>query len=184
MTTSRSRSVRQAPVPGRTYPRLIAATLATILLSSAASLAAGGTDEAAFESFLKPLLAEHCVKCHGGEKTKGKVNLKEISTSGHLLAKPKLLKVKKPTDSIGELTCSGITKKIVRKPELSNKRTRIQANSQTFCSNGVDYVIGKQELLQLARALEESKILEEIIGTSRGRAKTKRKKKAITSRSG
>ena len=92
MTTSRSRSVRQAPVPGRTYPRLIAATLATILLSSAASLAAGGTDEAAFESFLKPLLAEHCVKCHGGEKTKGKVNLKEISTSGHLLAKPKLLK--------------------------------------------------------------------------------------------
>ncbi|MAT46765.1 MAG: hypothetical protein CMO35_04955 [Verrucomicrobiaceae bacterium] len=92
MTTSRSRSVRQTPVPGRIYPRLIAATLATILLSSATSLAAGGADEAAFESFLKPLLAEHCVKCHGGEKTKGKVNLKEISTSGHLLAKPKLLK--------------------------------------------------------------------------------------------
>ena len=45
-----------------------------------------------FNSFLKPLLEQNCVKCHGGEKTKGKVNLKEIDKTADFLAKPALIK--------------------------------------------------------------------------------------------
>ena len=45
-----------------------------------------------FNSFLKPLFEQNCVKCHGGEKTKGKVNLKEISTKADFLTKPALIK--------------------------------------------------------------------------------------------
>lgn len=45
-----------------------------------------------FDSFLKPLFAQSCVKCHGGEKTKGKVNLKEVTTVEEFLAKPRLIK--------------------------------------------------------------------------------------------
>ena len=45
-----------------------------------------------YESFLQPLYEQNCVKCHGGEKTKGKVNLKEIETKADLLAKPELIK--------------------------------------------------------------------------------------------
>lgn len=45
-----------------------------------------------FEKFLKPLFAQSCVKCHGGKKTKGKVNLKELATADQFLAKPRLIK--------------------------------------------------------------------------------------------
>ena len=45
-----------------------------------------------YESFLKPLFEQNCVKCHGGEKTKGKVDLKEIATKADFLAKPELIK--------------------------------------------------------------------------------------------
>jgi hypothetical protein len=45
-----------------------------------------------FNSFLKPLFEQNCVKCHGGEKTKGKVNLKEIGKTSDFLAKPALIK--------------------------------------------------------------------------------------------
>ena len=45
-----------------------------------------------FQSFLQPLFEQNCVNCHGGEKTKGKVNLKEIETKADLLAKPELIK--------------------------------------------------------------------------------------------
>ena len=45
-----------------------------------------------FNSFLKPLFEQNCVKCHGGEKTKGKVNLKEIVQTVDFLAKPALIK--------------------------------------------------------------------------------------------
>ena len=66
---------------------------ASALLSSVGLAAVTNSDSSAqFNSLLKPLFAEHCIKCHGGEKTKGKVNLKEISTFDHLRANPKLLK--------------------------------------------------------------------------------------------
>ena len=45
-----------------------------------------------FQQKLRPLFAHHCVKCHGGEKVKGKVNLKEITTAKQFLAKPELIK--------------------------------------------------------------------------------------------
>ena len=65
----------------------------TLLLSPASNATAPNSDSRAqFDSLLKPLFAQHCIKCHGGEKTKGKVNLREITTSAHLRANPKLLK--------------------------------------------------------------------------------------------
>ncbi len=45
-----------------------------------------------FQQQLQPLFARHCVKCHGGEKVKGKVNLKEIANANQFLAKPELIK--------------------------------------------------------------------------------------------
>ena len=45
-----------------------------------------------FDSFLKPLFQQNCYKCHGGEKTKGKVNLKEISDLNQLMGKPEMVK--------------------------------------------------------------------------------------------
>ena len=44
-----------------------------------------------FDTFIKPLFAGQCVKCHGGEKTKGKVNLTELPDTAHFLTKPQLL---------------------------------------------------------------------------------------------
>ncbi len=45
-----------------------------------------------YELILKPLFEQNCVKCHGDEKTKGKVNLKEIRSQKDFLANPKLIK--------------------------------------------------------------------------------------------
>ena len=42
-----------------------------------------------FDSFLKPLFEQNCYKCHGGDKVKGKVNIKEISDLNHLMTKPR-----------------------------------------------------------------------------------------------
>ena len=61
-----------------------------LLLSFLYILAAPAADE--FELVLKPLFAKNCVKCHGGEKVKGKVNLKEIANAKQFLAKPELIK--------------------------------------------------------------------------------------------
>lgn len=57
----------------------------------------GGTEKGQaagdFDSFLKPLFAAKCFKCHGGgKKVKGKVNLKEIRTEKDFLARAKLIK--------------------------------------------------------------------------------------------
>ena len=54
--------------------------------------AAESQAESDFDTFLKPLFAKTCTKCHGEKKVKGKVNLKELTTAKHLLAKPKLIK--------------------------------------------------------------------------------------------
>jgi|TARA_B100000959_G_scaffold212426_1_gene223413 mono/diheme cytochrome c family protein len=65
--------------------------LASLLLAPTSAPAAEDP-AAAFSTSLKPLFTKHCIKCHGGEKTKGKVNLKEITTAPQLRSKPKLLK--------------------------------------------------------------------------------------------
>ena len=61
-----------------------------LLLSFLYILAAPAADE--FELVLQPLFAKNCVKCHGGEKVKGKGNLKEIANAKQFLAKPELIK--------------------------------------------------------------------------------------------
>ena len=53
-------------------------------------LPAQAADE--FQQKLQPLFAQHCVKCHGGDKVKGKVNLKEIANARQFLGKPALIK--------------------------------------------------------------------------------------------
>ena len=45
-----------------------------------------------FQHILQPAFAKHCVKCHGGDKVKGKINLKEITNAKQLLATPELIK--------------------------------------------------------------------------------------------
>ena len=45
-----------------------------------------------FDQFLKPFFTKNCVKCHGGEKVKGKVNLNEIANVKQFLANPELIK--------------------------------------------------------------------------------------------
>ena len=51
----------------------------TLLLCLAALPVPAGADD--FERQLKPFFANHCIKCHGGDKVKGKVNLKEIGNT-------------------------------------------------------------------------------------------------------
>ena len=60
-----------------------------LLLVFAGIASAQAADE--FKQFLKPLFAKSCVKCHGGEKVKGKVNLKQIVSAKQFLAKPELI---------------------------------------------------------------------------------------------
>ena len=55
--------------------------LVSLLFASPGSHAAGDSDVSGFSTFLKPLFTERCIKCHGGKKTKGKVNLKEIANA-------------------------------------------------------------------------------------------------------
>jgi len=65
-----------------------------------------------YDGFIKPLFEQNCIKCHGGEKTKGKVNLKELGSAKDLLAKPALIKelieaiefADMPPEDEGELT--------------------------------------------------------------------------------
>ena len=81
---------RPSPV-GRLLTRSSFFGLAAFLVTSAFAPVFGRAP-VDFDGFLKPLFAKSCVKCHGGEKTKGKVNLKEIGSAAQLLAKPDLLK--------------------------------------------------------------------------------------------
>ncbi|MED5278275.1 MAG: DUF1587 domain-containing protein, partial [Verrucomicrobiota bacterium] len=64
--------------------------MSLILFGLASLLPVKAADD--FQQKLQPIFAKHCVKCHGGEKVKGKVNLKEIANAGQFLAKPELIK--------------------------------------------------------------------------------------------
>lgn len=66
---------------------LYRASLLAALVGSAADTC--GADD--FDTFLKPLFAENCTKCHGGQRPKGKLDLEELKTAQHLLARPQLL---------------------------------------------------------------------------------------------
>ncbi len=58
---------------------------------AAAGMVANGR-AADFETFIKPLLAQQCVKCHGGEEVSAKVDFKQLATAAHLLENPELIK--------------------------------------------------------------------------------------------
>lgn len=45
-----------------------------------------------FDTLVKPLIVQHCAKCHGGEEVNGKVNLQEITSAKQLLGNPTLIK--------------------------------------------------------------------------------------------
>ena len=62
----------------------------SLLLFALLCLPAKAADD--FWQKLQPVFAKHCFKCHGGEKVKGKVNLKEIANAGQFLAKPAMIK--------------------------------------------------------------------------------------------
>ena len=65
------------------------------LLIALAGIVAGGIARdgraADFDSFLKPLLAQKCAKCHGEEEVNGEVNFEGITTAKLFLEKPKLI---------------------------------------------------------------------------------------------
>lgn len=44
-----------------------------------------------YTDFLKPLVAERCLKCHGGEEVNGEVDFKSISTAAQFLAQPAII---------------------------------------------------------------------------------------------
>lgn len=44
-----------------------------------------------FDEFVKPLLAEKCIKCHGDKKAKGEVNLAEFTSVDRLISQPELI---------------------------------------------------------------------------------------------
>ena len=47
---------------------------------------------AEFDKFVKPLLTQKCMKCHGGgKKVNGEVNLKQTTTADQFLKKPGLI---------------------------------------------------------------------------------------------
>ena len=44
-----------------------------------------------FKDFVQPLLAQKCVRCHGGEELKGEINLKQFNRGSQLLSQPELI---------------------------------------------------------------------------------------------
>lgn len=61
-----------------------------IIILIATSVCVAQADD--FERKIKPVLQQHCIKCHGENgKVKGKVNLQELTQGKHLLAKPELI---------------------------------------------------------------------------------------------
>ncbi len=68
-----------------------------------AGLKANAAESPDFESFVKPLFAEKCVKCHGGGKVKGKVNLKKLESLEHVLAQPELIKEAIEVVEVGDM---------------------------------------------------------------------------------
>jgi hypothetical protein len=69
--------------------RIISRTCLALAMS-VASVTSSST-AADFDTFLKPLVAASCVKCHGGKEIEGEVNLKQITSEKHLLDNPKLI---------------------------------------------------------------------------------------------
>ncbi len=57
--------------------------------------------------FVQPLLAEKCVRCHGGEDLKGEINLKKHSINSQLLSQPELVSTVLDTLELGQMPPEG-----------------------------------------------------------------------------
>ncbi|RLT10868.1 MAG: DUF1592 domain-containing protein, partial [Planctomycetota bacterium] len=68
---------------------IISKSFVLFVLSLAIVSAECRADE--FADFVNPLVAKHCLKCHGGEKVNGEVNFKPITTAAQFLAQPALI---------------------------------------------------------------------------------------------
>ncbi len=84
--------------------------ISAILLAVMIPLATEGADT--FKTTVKPFISNHCVKCHGGEKVKGKINLKEISAHEELIGNPDLIR-----DLIGVLDAGDMPPEDELQPE-------------------------------------------------------------------
>ena len=75
-------------MPVRSPLRIVALLAAAFFLAAGDRLVADDQ----FDKTLLPAFTQHCVKCHGKEKVKGKVNLLEIKSGASLLKNPALIR--------------------------------------------------------------------------------------------
>ena len=69
----------------------IVLTLSFLLLMLSFSFVTTESHADEFADFVKPLVAKHCLKCHGGEKVNGEVSFKSITTAAQFLTQPALI---------------------------------------------------------------------------------------------
>ncbi len=97
-----------------------------------------------FADFVNPLVAKHCLKCHGGEKVSGEVSFKSITTAAQFLARPAL--INKMIDAVdsNDMPPEG-------EPPLDEKtRTRLLATLKTMLR---DATTGKERAPSQIRRL-------------------------------
>ncbi len=94
--------------------------------------------------FVNPLVAKHCLKCHGGEKVNGEVDFKTITTAAQFLAQPAL--INKMIDAIDSNDMPPEDE-----PQLDEKtRTRLLATLKSMLR---DATTGKERALSQVRRL-------------------------------
>ena len=62
-----------------------------LLLSISLSGTVTNSQAGDFDTFLKPLVAENCIRCHGEKEVNGKVNLEKIATAKQFFERPRLM---------------------------------------------------------------------------------------------
>ncbi len=77
-------------------------------------------------AFLNPLVAKHCLKCHGGDEVNGDVSFKQITTATQFLAQPALIHRMIEAVDVNDMPPEG-------EPQLEEKtRTRLLATLKTM----------------------------------------------------
>lgn len=99
-------------------------SFALFVLSLAVVTAESRADDVA--DFVNPLVAKHCLNCHGGEKVNGNVNFKPITTTAQFLAQPELI-----NKMIGAIDANDMPPE--DEPQLDERtRTRLLATLKTM----------------------------------------------------
>lgn len=108
---------------------------ATVLLLAVIAVVAPQCRADEVANFLNPLVAKHCLKCHGGDKVSGDVNFKPITTADQFLAQPALINKMIDAVDANDMPPEG-------EPPLDEKtRTRLLATLKTMLR---DATTGKQ----------------------------------------